>query len=274
MKATKIKNIPLASGEISVVTSENTDIAMRHSCKFAEAAHETGLNVLIVNCGVSPQHFRAHAPKATTFFRYDSEADDDEYTLTPNINRKPGANELVTLDSVRGNLIGQEQAVKYIADACKISVIVIVGWEWSSSSWRRREKLLYLLRELAAEKGIAFVIYAQTATKPVAGENDKGGIGKLASIAFSITDLHGAELSGALVPPVPPMLVSSEDWASAVRSAQLLVSKINGIEHAPNDTNHVEEFFAEYDPGFAHEDDQWLREKKARVNEERSIRSR
>jgi hypothetical protein len=260
MKATKIKNIPISCREISVVTSENTDTAMRHSCKFAESAQKEGLNVLIINCGVSPTRFRDHAPRSTTFFHYDN--DEDEYTLTPNSSRKPGQAELVTLDSVRGNLIGQEKAIKHIVGQCRMQVIVIAGWEWSSSSWRRRERLLYLLRELAAEQAVAFVIYAQTATNPVVGENDRGGIGKLASLAFAITDIRGAELAGALVPPAPPLLMSVADWREAERSAQLLINKINGIETMPDDTSPQEKHFSEYDPNLADEDERSRRPKE------------
>jgi hypothetical protein len=267
MQATKIKNIPISSREISVVTSENTDTAMRHSCKFAESAHGEGLNVLIINCGVSPTRFRDHAPKATTFFHYDN--DDDEFVLTPNSSRKPGQPELVTFDSVRGNLIAQEQSVKYIVDACRIQVVVIVGWEWSSSSWRRRERLLYLLRELAADKSVAFVVYAQTTTKPVAGENDRGGIGKLASIAFAINDLKGTELSGALDPAPPPLLLSVSDWVEAERSAQLLINKINGITVTPDVTTPQEKFYQEYAPTFADEDGSSDFHMKQRRKEER-----
>lgn len=227
MKSTKIKNIPLAYRELSVVVSQNTDICMRHSCTFADATHTLGVGVLLVNCGVSPQRFHEYAPKRTTFFRIDGE--DGERVFTPNTNIPNPKSQMMILDSVRGNLAGQVGAIREIIEQCDIQVLIISGWEWSSSSWRRKERLLYFLREIMAELGVAVIVYAQTTTNPTVGENDKGGIGKLATIAFAITDLRGAELSSEIAPSIPPMVVSNEEWYEAERSARLLVNKINGI---------------------------------------------
>ena len=253
MKSTKIKNIPVAYRELSVVINPNTDIAMRHSCTLAKDIHEIGAGVLLVNCGVSPQRFRSYAPKSTTFFRIDGE--DGERVFTPNVKAPNATSQMVTLDSVRGNLAGQCDSIREIVEQCRIQVLIISGWEWSSSSWRRKERLLYFLRELMAELGVAVIVYAQTTTKPTVGENDKGGIGKLASLAFAITDLRGAELSSVIAPSIPPIVMSSNDWFEAERSARLLVNKINGIEKMSIDDRTSDEvLYEEYNPVFTGEE--------------------
>ena len=252
MKSTKIKNIPVAYRELSVVINPNTDIAMRHSCTVASAIHTLGANVLLVNCGVSPQRFRSYAPKSTTFFHIDGE--DGERVFTPNKKLPNATSQMVTLDSVRGNLAGQSVTIREIVEQCRIEVLIISGWEWSSSSWRRKERLLYFLRELMAELGVAVIVYAQTSTNPTVGENDKGGIGKLASLAFAITDLRGAELSSEIAPSIPPLVVSNQDWLVAERSARLLINKINGIEDMSVDDRTPDEvLYEEYNPVFTGE---------------------
>jgi hypothetical protein len=256
MKTTKIKNIPVASRELSVVVSQNVDIAMRHSCSFAGDIHKREQNVLLINCGVSPQRFQEYAPKQTTFYSFDGE--EGEAVFTPNKRIPNPKSQMVTLNSVRGNLAGQSASIREIVEQCRIGFIVICGWEWSSSSWRRKEKLLYFLREIMAELGVAVVVYAQTTTNPTVGEVDKGGIGKLAVIAFAITDLRGAELSSEIAPSIPPLVVSNDEWFEAERSARLLASKINGIELPMNDLANYptvdEELHEEYNPVFTGEE--------------------
>lgn len=252
MKSTKIKNIPIAHREVSVVVSENTETAMRHSCTLAREMHKLELHTLLVNCGVSPQRFRDYAPKSTTFYRYDAE--EEGAVFTPNKKLPNAKSQMLTLDSVRGNLIGQSASIREIIEQCRIQVVIISGWEWTSSSWRRRERLLYFLREIMAELGVAVIVYAQTTTNPTPGENDKGGIGKLASIAFAITDLRGAALSSEIAPSIPPMVLSNQDWFEAERSARLLINKINGIETMPTDHKSVDEdLHEEYNPIFTGE---------------------
>jgi hypothetical protein len=256
MKTTRIKNIPVAHREVSVVVSENTDIAMRHSCMLAREMQKLELNTLLVNCGVSPQRFRDYAPKSTTFYRYDAE--EEEAVFTPNTKIPNPKSQMLTLDSVRGNVAGQSASIREIIEQCQIKILILSGWEWSSSSWRRKEKLLYFLREIMAELGVAVIVYAQTTTNPISGENDKGGIGKLASISFAITDLRGAAISSEIAPSIPPIVMSQKEWVKAERSARLLVSKINGIElpqtHPSDYPTADEELHEEYNPIFAGEE--------------------
>jgi len=205
-----INSIPLRHGEVTVVTSGNAVRTMQHCTRLASDAQKTGLPVLLVNCGMSDARFKEYY-----YEHYD-----------PCV-KKP---ELVLKSSVRGNLIGEREAIDQIVEEANIKVIVIAGWEWASSSWRRKQRLLFYLRELMEEKNIVVVIYSHVSNAPVAGEIDHGGLGKLSLLAMFIVEIEASEELEEVVPkPLPIVVQTVEELQAAERSAQLLARKINNL---------------------------------------------
>ena len=142
-------------------------------------------------------------------------------------------NRLVLHSSVRGDLIGEREAIDQIVTETAASVIIIAGWEWTSSSWRRKQRLLFYLRELMEDRDVAIIIYSHTANAPVAGEIDHGGIGKLSLLAMFIIELNTAEELEKQVPQAPAVCYETyEEYLEAERSAQLMINKINGLQSA------------------------------------------
>ena len=120
--------------------------------------------------------------------------------------------------------------MKGVLGNANIGTVIIAGWEWTSSSWRRKERLLFYLRELMEECGITVIVYSQATTNPTAGKNDRGGIGKLAMLAVGIVRLEASEDLESVRPKVLPMVIKKDEWEAAERSAQLLVNKMNELQ--------------------------------------------
>ena len=210
MKRAYINNIPLRHGEITVVTSDNAVATMQHSSRLAESVQKAGVSTLLINCGMSDKRFKEYF--------YDNH---DQSVKKP---------ELVLYSSVRGNLIGEREALDQIITEVGIGVIVLAGWEWASSSWRRKERLLFYLRELMEDRDVAIIIYSHVSNSPVAGQIDKGGLGKLSLLAMFIAELDASEEMEKQVPKAPPIVYHNyEEYLAAERSAQLLINKINGL---------------------------------------------
>jgi hypothetical protein len=206
---------------------DNATTSMRHSCKLATTLHTAGMSVLLINCGMSPQRFREYAPEATTFFGYDEE---EEFQISPFESRKEGEAHMLTLDSVRGDLASMQDGIRELIVQCEVGGIILCGWEWASSSWRRRERLQFFLKEIMAVHKCTVVVYAQGTTNPTAGMYDRGGIGRLATLAFAIADIRGVEFAAALAPSVPPLVLTESEWFELQKSAQLEANKTNALE--------------------------------------------
>jgi hypothetical protein len=108
-------------------------------------------------------------------------------------------------------------------------VVIISGWEFTSSGYRRKERLIYAIREMMRDQDVAVIIYSRAETKPTPGKFDRGGIGTLAVLAIAIITASAAEVLEIAVPKPLPMIVSTEDWKKAEESAQLLASKMNDL---------------------------------------------
>jgi hypothetical protein len=222
MKAAYVKNIPMAHGEISLVTSKNAEHMTRHACKLAEQVNQSGMNVMLINCGMSENRFFEFAHEETSAANEKGPKSDSHVPL-------------ILHSSVRGNLIGESEGISQKIAECKIGVVIISGWEWASNSYRRKERLLYYLRELITDKNIAIVVYAITSTKPTVGEYDRGGVGRLALLVFAIAEQSASEFLDDVVPKPPPVVITKEEERAAERSAQLLINKINEIERVNQD---------------------------------------
>ncbi|MFI5262897.1 MAG: hypothetical protein ACHQM6_00120 [Candidatus Kapaibacterium sp.] len=216
MKLNYVNNIPLAHGEVTVVISNNASSVAKHSWELAAGIQKVGMGVLLINCGMSKGRFNEF----------------EETTLPqPNTGKpKHGQQHLVVHSSVRGDLAGERDAIAQKVRECGIGVVIISGWEWSSSSYRRKQRLLFNLRELMEDEDVVIVIYSQARTEPIAGEYDRGGLGWLSMLAVEIVRLEASDDLKKTVSKPPPLVVLPKDIEESERSAQLLASKINNLE--------------------------------------------
>jgi len=211
-----INNVPIRHGEVTVITSDNAVATMKHSSLLACSTQKAGVPVLLVNCGMSDKRFREY------FYE--------------NHDTSSSKQEVILMSSVRGNLIGARDAIDQIAAETGTGVLIIAGWEWTSDSYRRKQRLLSYLRGLAEERDVAIVIYSHIANSPVAGEIDHGGLGKLALLAMFVVEIEASELMESALPKPPALVIRSlEDEAAAERSAQVLINKINGMQGSRSD---------------------------------------
>ena len=205
---TYINNIPLETGEITVLMHHSAEAITQHACQTAQTVRGHGLGVLLLNCATSSLRFNRTA---------------ENYITKESRNRKP---HLYTATMERGNLADERSYIEEMIDSAGVNVLIISGWEWTSSSWRRKERLIYLLRELAERKKVAILVYSQSRTEPTLGEYDRGGIGRLAMIAYAIERIAFSEQTKDISKP-PPLITTEMDREAAERSAQLLVSNIS-----------------------------------------------
>ena len=224
MKITYVNSVPLAHGELSVVLSESAENMLAHSTKLASDMRNLGVSTLLVNCGVSSNRFNEHVMPVTTT--------NDWF---PDYKENENERKLVPYSSGRGDLIGDSDTITQIVSSARVGVVIIMGWEWTSSSWRKRERLYYYLRQLMEEHNVAVIVYSQARTEPTVGIYDRGGIGKLGMMCVAIIkDETSTELE-KVAPRPKPMVVTPKEWAEAQRSAQLLVNKVNGLEGKSSD---------------------------------------
>ena len=224
MKLSYINHVPIAPGELSVILAESAEDIMRHSCALALKAQSIGMGTLIINCGMSDRRFKEKSDGIVT---------DSSAGIPPASCRRDAGVTLADIfmrSSTRGNLIGDMELMKGVLGNANIGTVIIAGWEWTSSSWRRKERLLFYLRELMEECGITVIVYSQATTNPTAGKNDRGGIGKLAMLAVGIVRLEASEDLESVRPKVLPMVIKKDEWEAAERSAQLLVNKMNELQ--------------------------------------------
>ncbi|MFI5263322.1 MAG: hypothetical protein ACHQM6_02270 [Candidatus Kapaibacterium sp.] len=223
MKFSYIKNIPLSQGELSVVLAKDAEQLMRHSCELAEEMKQSGLGVLLINCGMSDRRFRRHAHAATSCIK--EQATD----LMPYRHEPGDESQIMLYSSVGGDLVGEADTIRALVAQCPASVVILAGWEWTSSSYRRKERLIYDLRELMRDQDVSVVVYSQATTKPELGIYDRGGIGKLAMLAVAIIAVTAANILEVASPKPKAIITTESDIEAAERSAQLLTSKINDL---------------------------------------------
>jgi hypothetical protein len=244
MKLTYINNIPMAHGEVTVVTADNAEKVARHSCELASEIRKVGMGTLLINCGMSRKRFHEIEKEVI-----EKELSQVGRTLSPSAEKngqrvtdksvratgegKAGEKiHLIVHSSVRGDLAGERDAIAQKVRECKIGVVIIAGWEWTSNSYRRKERLLYNLRELMEDEDIAVIIYSQCQTKPIAGNYDRGGLGWLAMLAVIIVAMEASAEMKNEVPKPPPIVIRNEAEMEEAEAAvaQLLSNKINGLQ--------------------------------------------
>jgi hypothetical protein len=214
-------NVPLTSGEITLIVGRSAEDALRHSTTFARqfASIENAPTVMLVNCGISERRFNAHTENIPRYRDRDS---------MPVHKRPP----IMSYNSTRGDLISDMGAISGMMCHADAGVLIIIGWEWTSSNYTRRQRLIYFLRELLAD-GIAIIIYAQTETNPVAGKNDRGGVGRLSALAFAVIEIETVERTAESMPSEKPVFMDAAEEDRIEREIQLMSSNFNNLQGNP-----------------------------------------
>lgn len=206
-----VNHVPLRDGEVTIVTSVSAEASMVHSCRLGADMQKAGVPTLILNCAISDKRFREYFAKNHKWS-----------------NNNP---KLMFKSSSRGNLAADAEDITQIIAEGRIGTVVVLGWEWTSSSWRRKQRLLHYLREIMDIYGVAVVVYSHCYNSPKPGHVDKGGLGKLALLAMFVVGIEASEDLEESCPKPPPLVYTDlAERQAAERSAQLLMSKINGLE--------------------------------------------
>jgi hypothetical protein len=214
-----INNVPISQGELTVIVSDTADDMLRHSAQLATDTHALGLGVVLINCGITRTRFNEYTEHIT-------KCTDSSYYGKKHIPR------LVGYTSEVGNLVNDEYAFRSLRAHAKASVFIIVGWEWSSDSYLRKDKLMFMLRKLLDE-GSTIIIYTQTRTKPIPGKMDRGGIGKLATLARSISSIDAVVASHKSAPAENPVVSTEDEMKNVGKQIQSIKNNINGLEENP-----------------------------------------
>ena len=210
MKATTqyINNVPFLPGELTLVKSDHAEATLMHSARLSNSFRKAGLNVLTINCGMSDRRFRSHY--------YDTYGED---TFTRPM--------IVLKSSECGDLIGERESIDQIVQEGKIGAIILAGWEFASSTRKRRDRLFFYLCELM-KQGITIIVYTQTTGNPVAGKMQV--LGKISARAMQVVEIDTSKMLEDVVKK-PPVLVweSTAEMLRAEEGVQQLLKNINTL---------------------------------------------
>jgi hypothetical protein len=210
-KCAYLNNIPINHGEMTVITSGSAEDIMAHSARTAAGAQKAGMSVLLINCGMSKNRFMEHIIEHN------------------DVGLKHPC--LIVKSSIRGELINEGEEIRQALGQEYIRVVILAGWEWASNSWRKKNRLLYFLREIMEDYGVTVIVYASKFHSPVAGEIDRGGLGDLPFFAMFVIALSFTEQLEKNVPKPPVLYMrSNEEFEAMERSAQLLLNKVNDLQ--------------------------------------------
>lgn len=184
MKNGHICNVPVTEGELTIITAAGAAEIMKHSCELAVASRKAGAGILIINTGLSKRRFKEAATEAGI---------EVSPVRDTNAMISPGTVPLIIQTSLAGELSSQLGEIRHICEEAKIRIVVITGWEWTSSSYRRKEQLLFGIRGLLDELDIALVVYSQSPNRIECGKYARGGVGKLAMIAYDVLDIEAVK---------------------------------------------------------------------------------
>jgi hypothetical protein len=203
-----IANVPLINGEITVITSDSALDSLAHSLKLAHSAQNDGSSALYINCLVGRKRLAAYI----------------------NANyAESGISAPKVHSSTRGDLVGDRETIDQMLADVRPGIVIITGWEWTSSNHRRKERLLHYLREIADRWEVPIVIYANNYQAPMAGRIDKGGLGKLSLAAAMVVEVKVLErLAVNVLPHQPARLIGKDDEIGG--SALLTVQKIKDLQ--------------------------------------------
>ena len=216
-----VLNVPFAHGEISVVLADTAEDMMRHSTTFATEVSKLGVGVMLMNCGLSERRFNEHTRNIPKYKSYEE---------LPRRQKPP----VIAFNSTRGDLISDSYIIDSMAFHANIGVVIIMGWEWIASTYARKERLMYYLRELIGDKNIAVIVYSQARTKPVAGRPDRAGIGKLAMLAYGIVSIDSVRETAKVAPSPAPVVMTAEQIQEIEKAEVLEPEKMKQLVYNKN----------------------------------------
>src|ERR1043165_3961059 len=184
MKTDIICVVPVTAGELTIVMADYAGDVMKHCCDVARSARDGGAGVLVINTRLSKRRFKEAATEAGI---------EVSPVRDTNAMISPGTVPLIIQTSLAGELSSQLGEIRHICEEAKIRIVVITGWEWTSSSYRRKEQLLFGIRGLLDELDIALVVYSQSPSRIECGKYARGGVGKLAMIAYDVLDIEAVK---------------------------------------------------------------------------------
>ncbi len=206
-----VRSVPMRPGELTIMTSKSAVASMVHGCAVGEESVRAGMGTFILNLGMSQKRF-------AEYFHANHEWKND------------GA-QFLFKTCVRGNLNTERENISQVVSEAKISTLIILGWEWASSSWRQKQRLLGFLRELMDASEVSVVVYSHCFNAPRPGRLDKGGVGKLALMAMFVAELEATDELEESCPKPPPLVYRSLAEKQAIeRGAHALINKINEIQ--------------------------------------------
>jgi hypothetical protein len=169
------------------------------------------MNVLVINCGMSDKRFRGHFLDqfGTELYK---------------------GNGVIIHTSSCGDLIGERDAIDNIISQARIGAIILCGWEFSSSTRRRKERLMFYLRELMTKDDLSVTIYCHTAIAPVAGMVDRGGVGKLCLLAHAVCEIDSAMKLEPILKRPNTLVADNSELRAAEDSVQQLLNKVNELQ--------------------------------------------
>jgi hypothetical protein len=218
MKFTYYHGVAAAAGEISVVMSKDAEQMVRHCASLAAEIQRKGIGSMVINCGITERRFNEHfTPIATAGSR----------NIRPE-NRKSVP--LIRHSTRRGDLVDRADLIREFITSHNVKVVVIMGWEWTSSSYRRSQELLYILRDLAETHDVSIIVYTQRISKAEPGKYDRSGIGRLGMLAVAVSTVDNTEESSGINETMSEPEMSVEDHYSAKMGVTLLINKINNLQ--------------------------------------------
>ena len=205
--------VPLNYGEMTIVKSDSASASMVHACKLGEKLTQSRLSALVVNCGMNRKRFTEYFHKNHTY-AYKKEKEDTAFMY---------------YHSMIGDLSGDSDAIHQLVWQQHINVVIITGWEWVASNWRKKQKLLYFLRWLMDELNVAVIIYSNTPMNVEPGKYSNLGAGKLALMTSFVAEIDAAdeleEVAG-----IPEPLWEKDEEKKAEEGVKAIVNKINELD--------------------------------------------
>lgn len=218
-------NVPMHNGELTVIKNSHAEDAMHHSIRLAREANESGLGVLIINCGMTDRRFREN------FNEVCAEREQDP--------------RLILHTATRGNLVGDRDELEPIVARAMIGLVIIVGWEWTSDSYKRSRRLYTFLWDLLDFHKTTVVVYANSNHEIQAGKFDQRGLGKLTLMAVAACEVNSVEKLERVAPKPKPHIVSEGELKFAEQGVAELVRKINRLPREDRPGAHEDDEYAE-----------------------------
>jgi hypothetical protein len=202
-------NVPMRHGEMTVVKNDHAEEAMRHAFRVAKEIHDSGVGVLLVNCGMSERRFR------------------ENFEEVSQVSEQQPA--LLIHTATRGNLETDRFEIEPLLIKTGIKTVIIVGWEWASDSYKRTRRLYSCLRDIMDYHNVAMLVYANASHPIEAGKFDQRGLGKLTLMAYATCAVGPVEKLEKLTPKPKPIVLPGYEYQAAERGVAELMRKVNEL---------------------------------------------